>query len=93
MLGLVTSLKMMMVVGLLNLVVLQIVPPNECSTIPSTPVAKDRVCCSDASCHLLEYEELVLVFVTCVDLPVPFCFLILGSHPQRSRLLVRVKTS
>ena len=65
--GLVTSLKMMMIVGVLNFAVLQVVPPNECSTL----VVKGQICCIDASCHLLEYEELVLVFLTCVDLPVP----------------------
>ena len=40
MLGLVTSLKMMMVVGVLIFAVLQIVPPNSYSTIPSTLVVK-----------------------------------------------------
>ena len=72
MLGLVTSLKMMMVVGVLNFAVPQIVPPNEYLTIPGTPVVNGQVCCFDASCDLLEYKELVLVLLTFVDLPIPF---------------------
>ena len=48
MLGLVTSLKMMMVVGVL---VLQIVLPNSCSTIPGTLVVKCQFCSANASCH------------------------------------------
>ena len=71
-LGLVTRLKMMIFVGVLNFAVLQIVPPNEYSTIPGTFVVKGHVCCVDPSCHLLEYREHVLVFLTCVDFPVPF---------------------
>ena len=72
MLGLVTSLKMIMVVGVLNFVVLHIVPPNYCSTIPGTFLVKGQDCCVDASCQLLEYKELVLVFVICLDLTIPF---------------------
>ena len=45
MLGLVACLKMMMmVVSVLNFAVLQIVPPNGCSTIPSVLVLQDQVC-------------------------------------------------
>ena len=72
MLGLVTSLKMMMVVGVLNFAVLQIVPPNSYSTIPGTLVVKGQFCSVGASCQLLEHKELVLVFLTCVDLTIPF---------------------
>ena len=57
-LGLVTSLKMMMVVD-----VQQIVPSNEYLIIPSTPGMKGQVCCVDASCHLLDFDDLVLSFV------------------------------
>ena len=60
MLGLVTSLKTMMVVGVLNFAVLQIFPPNQCSTIPGL-VVKGESCSADASCHELEYEGHVLV--------------------------------
>ena len=72
MLGSVTSLKMMMVVGVLNFAAPQNVPPNEDSTIPGTLEAKDRACCSRASFHSLECTELVLVLLTFVDLPVLF---------------------
>ena len=51
MLGLVTSLKVMMVVGVLNYSVLQIVPPMSYSTIPGTLVAKGQLCSVDA--HVL----------------------------------------
>ena len=72
MLGLVTNLKMMMVVGVLNFAVPQRAPPNEDSTIPGTLVAKGQVSCFDASCHFPECKELVLVLLTFVDLPVLF---------------------
>ena len=72
MLGLVTSLKMM-VVGVLNFAVLQIVPPNSYSTIPGALAVKGQVCSVDASCHLFG-KELVLVFSTCVGMTVPFRF-------------------
>ena len=61
MLGLVTSLKMTMVVGVL---VLQIVLPNSYSTIPGTLAVKGQFCSVEASCRLLGYEELVLLFLT-----------------------------
>ena len=67
MLGLVTNLKMMMVAC-----VLQLSPPNEDSTIPRTLVVKGQLSCFDASFHLLECKELVLVLLTFVDLPVLF---------------------
>ena len=51
MLDLVTSLKMMMVVGVLNFTVLQIVPPNSYTTVPGTPVVKGPFCSANASCH------------------------------------------
>ena len=73
-LGSETSLKMMMVVGVLNFAVLQIVPPNSYPTIPGTPVAKGQVCSVGASCHSLEYKELVFIFLTWVDLTIPFSF-------------------
>ena len=43
MLGLVTSLQMMMVVGVLNFAILQIVQHNAYSTIPSTLVVKGPI--------------------------------------------------
>ena len=55
-LGSETSLKMMMVVGVLNFAVLQIVPPNSYPTIPGTLAVKGQVCSVDASCHSLEYS-------------------------------------
>ena len=63
---------MMMIVGSLNFAVLQIVQPNSNSTIPSTLVVKGQVCSVDAFGHSFGYKELVLVFLTCVDLTVPF---------------------
>ena len=59
MLDLVTTLKMIMVVGVL---VLQIVLPNSYSTIPGTLRVKGQCCSANASCHLLESQELVLLF-------------------------------
>ena len=49
MLGLVTSLKMMMVVDVLNFAVLQIIPTNAYSTIPGTLVVRGQFCSVDAS--------------------------------------------
>ena len=60
MLGLVTSLKMMMVVDVL----LQIVLPISYSTIPSTLAVK-KLLLFCRRFHLLGYEELVLLFLTC----------------------------
>ena len=69
MLGLVTSLKMMLVVGVL---VLQIVLPNSYSTIPSTLVVKGQFCSANASCHELGFWELILLFLAFVNLRVSF---------------------
>ena len=69
-----------MVVGVLNFAVQQIVPLNSYSTIPGALVVKGQVCSVDASCHLLGFQELVLVLLTCVGLTVfaimvlPACF-------------------
>ena len=46
-------------------VLLQNVLPNLYSAIPSTIAVKGQLCYADASCHLLGYMELVLLFSTC----------------------------
>ena len=67
MLGLVTSLKMMVVVSVL----LQIVLPNLYSATQGTLVVKGQSCYVSVSCHLLGYKELVLLFSTSVDFSIP----------------------
>ena len=46
-------------------VLLRSVLPNLCSAIPGTLVVKGQFCNIDASCHLLGFWELVLLFSTC----------------------------
>ena len=74
MLGLVTSLKMMVVVGVLIFADPQSAPPSENLTIPCILVLQDQVCCSDEFQFPLECWELM----TCES---SFCFLKLRSLP------------